>query len=103
MPLLMPLSASAKSFKPHAKHYSQTQILRQSAPVYHYGNQDHVLRYAQKRISVRTAKSIAQKRHPKAKVLDVFPGQGVYRVRLQRKSGHVFDVFIDAATGRVKG
>jgi len=106
VPVLMPLSASAKPYKAHTKHYKQSpyaQTQYGQAPNYQYGGQNQIVRYAQKRISVRMAKSIAKKKYPKAKVLDVFPSQGVYRVRLQRKDGHVLDVFIDAATGRVKG
>lgn len=59
------------------------------------------VRYAQKAISASQAKSIAAKRVPGAKFVDISRAGARYRVRMLRKDGRVVDVLIDAATGRV--
>ena len=59
------------------------------------------VQYAQKAISPSKAKSIAARRVPGAKFVDISRSGGQYRVRMLRKDGRVVDVLIDAATGRV--
>jgi uncharacterized membrane protein YkoI len=68
---------------------------------------DNVDRFAQRkqdrRISASQAKSIAQRRVPGAKFVNVqMSGRDTYRVRLQQKNGRIVDVYVDARTGRVK-
>ncbi len=58
--------------------------------------------WAQRKISASEAKSIAMRRVPGAEVVDIVLNGGTYRVRLIRRDGRVVDVFIDAATGRVR-
>ena len=58
-------------------------------------------KYAQKTISPSKAKSIAAKRVPGAKFVDISRSGDRYRVRMLAKDGRVVDVLIDAATGRV--
>ena len=62
----------------------------------------NVARYAQKKISPSEAKSIARKKVRDAKVIDLSGTKGVYKVRMQKKNGRVIDVYVDAATGRVR-
>lgn len=57
--------------------------------------------YAQNMISPSKAKSIAARRVPGAKFVDISRSGGQYRVRMLRKDGRVVDVLIDATTGRV--
>ncbi len=59
-------------------------------------------RWAQSRISASQAKSIARQHVPGASVVDIFLNGNTYRVRMLRRDGRVVDVFIDAATGRVR-
>lgn len=58
--------------------------------------------WAQRKISASEAKSIALRRVPGAEVVDIDLKGNTYRVRLIRRDGRVVDVFIDAATGRVR-
>jgi len=58
--------------------------------------------WAQRSISASEAKAIARSRVPGGEVVDVSKRGNTYRVRVIRKDGRVVDVFIDAATGRVK-
>jgi len=86
-----------------APNSPETSIFTLSASALQLAANPKPLRqFAQKNVSLREAKSIAQKKYPQAKVIDIFPKGDGYRVRLQSKAGRVFDVFIDAATGRVK-
>lgn len=59
-------------------------------------------RWAQNQISASQAKSIARQKVPGASVVDIFLNGNIYRVRMLRRDGRVVDVFIDAATGRVR-
>ncbi len=59
-------------------------------------------RYAQARISYAQAKSIAERRVPGAKVVDISLNGNTYRVRMERRDGRVVDVYVDAVTGRVR-
>ncbi len=58
--------------------------------------------YAQNKISYAQAKSIAERRVPGAKVVDISLNGNTYRVRMERRDGRVVDVYIDAVTGRVR-
>ena len=57
---------------------------------------------AQKRISASQAKSIARQKIRDAQVIDVVLNGNVYKVRMQKKNGHVVDIDVDATTGRVR-
>jgi len=57
---------------------------------------------AQRAITPAEAKSIARKRVPGGKVVDIKRRGDTYSVRVIKKSGQVVDVLIDANTGRVK-
>lgn len=57
---------------------------------------------AQRSITPAEAKSIARKKVPGGKVVDIKRRGDTYSVRVIKKSGQVVDVLIDANTGRVK-
>jgi len=59
-------------------------------------------RYAQKKISPSDAKSIARRKVSNADVIDISLDGNTYKVRMQKKNGHVVDVYVDATTGRVE-
>lgn len=61
-----------------------------------------VVLIAQKKISPSEAKSIARKRVRGADVIDLSFDGKTYKVRMQKKNGRVVDVYVDAATGRVR-
>jgi len=71
-----------------------------SAHANHWGNS--VVLEAQRSISPAEAKSIARRKVPGGKFVDISRRGDTYRVRVIAKSGKVVDVFIDANTGRVK-
>lgn len=56
----------------------------------------------QRQISPSQAKSIALRRVRGGEVVDISRNGNTYRVRVIAKDGRVVDVYIDAATGRVK-
>ncbi len=57
---------------------------------------------AQATITASKAKNIALQKNKGSEVVDISREGEVYRVRLIRSDGVVIDVFIDAATGKVK-
>lgn len=59
-------------------------------------------RFVQRKISASEAKSIARKKVRGAEVIDISLNGETYKVRMQKKNGHVVDVYVDAATGRVR-
>jgi len=59
-------------------------------------------RLVQRKISASEAKSIARKKVRGAEVIDISLQGKAYKVRMQKKNGHVVDVYVDAATGRVR-
>lgn len=59
-------------------------------------------RVVQRKISASEAKSIARKKVRGAEVIDISFDGHTYKVRMQKKNGHVVDVKVDAATGRVR-
>lgn len=61
-----------------------------------------VEKVAQRRISASEAKSIARRKVRGGEVVDLSLNGGTYRVRVIARDGRVVDVYIDAATGRVK-
>ncbi len=64
--------------------------------------QAEYIRVAQRKISPSEAKSIARKKVRGAEVIDISIKSGKYKVRMQKKNGQVVDVYVDAATGRVR-
>jgi len=60
------------------------------------------IQVVQRKISASEAKSIARKKVRGAEVLDVSLNGNMYKVRMQKKNGHVIDVKVDATTGRVR-
>lgn len=65
-------------------------------------NSVEYVRVTQRKVSASEAKSIAHKKIRNAEVIDISIKQGVYKVRMQKKNGQVVDVYVDAATGRVR-
>ena len=91
MALLAP-SASARPHSPYGAFFANQPTV----------SQNDVVRFVQKTISPSEAKSIARKKVRDAKVIDLSSKKGAYKVRMQKKNGHVVDVYIDASTGRVQ-
>jgi len=61
-----------------------------------------IIRYAQKKVSPSEAKNIARRKVRGADVIDISLKGGTYKVRMQKKNGRVVDVYVDAASGRVR-
>lgn len=95
-----PLASAAPhvSFSQHQSHHVQKKHKVRShavqGPVF--------IQYAQKKISPSQAKSIARNKVRGADVIDISFNGNVYKVRMQKKNGRVVDVYVDAATGRVR-
>jgi len=68
----------------------------------YWGESGVVVLEAQRSITPAEAKSIARKKVPGGKVVDIKRRGDTYSVRVIKKSGQVVDVLIDANTGRVK-
>lgn len=64
--------------------------------------QTDVIRYAQRQISPREAKSIALSRVPGGEVVDIRRSGDTYRVRIIARDGRVIDIVVDANTGRIR-
>lgn len=58
-------------------------------------------RWAQRKISYAEAKAIAMRRYPGAAYVDIALRGNIYYVRLE-SNGRVFDVRVDAVTGRIR-
>ena len=76
-------------------------------PVPHYEVQHvqvdvEIIRYAQKKVSPSEAKNIARRKVRGADVIDISLKGGTYKVRMQKKNGRVVEVYVDAASGRVR-
>jgi len=97
--MMMVFAAPLASAAPHAgfSHHQKHKVHKKrslQAPV--------VIQYAQKKISPSQAKSIARTQVRGADVIDLSFNGNVYKVRMQKKNGRVVDVYVDAATGRVR-
>ncbi len=64
--------------------------------------QSATVQYAQQQISAAQAKAAARRHVPGAQVVGISLEGSAYRVRMVRSDGRRIDVFVDAATGRVR-
>ena len=95
------IAAPAYAAPHNSTHHAVQNAVQTHAAPHAMGHAMGYVQYAQKAISPSKAKSIAARRVPGAKFVDISRSGGQYRVRMLRKDGRVVDVLIDAATGRV--
>ena len=100
----MPASANPGKWKAHSqksnahKNYILPHQVISSRSI---RAQSHSL-WVKNGISAAEAKSIARRKVKGGEVVDISRKGNIYRVRVIGKNGKVFDVLIDANTGRVK-